>query len=194
MRLLIVMAVIVLSSAAGYSYATSPRVGSVEDLSFQIALDRDSYPPDEAPLLTLTLTNTRWYPVYIERDFTLGRTVMVSIYRGESRYATRVIPTTLTTKGCAEFMDREVNPYAQFTEVILLEPGESVSAVIDLGGYEWYNTDTIGWWDVEFIDWNIPGSYAVDVLYVQRWCSRVTPFTKFWKWVGRIEFKVGGGG
>lgn len=198
MRSLGVLTVIVLASLAGYSYASSPRIGSVEDLSFRIALDRDSYnnsyPLGEAPLLTLSLTNTRMHPIYIERDFTLGRTVMVSVYRGDSRYATRVIPTTLTTKGCAEFMSREVNPYAQFTEVVLLEPGESVTAAIDLGRYQWYSTDTIGWWDVEFINWSVPGRYAVDVLYVQRWCSRVTPFTSFWKWVGRAEFTLGGAG
>lgn len=198
MRTLVAFSVIVLASLAGYSYASSPRVGSVEDLSFNIALDRESsnniYPPGEAPRLTLTLTNSRLYPIYIERDFTLGRTVMISVYKGDSRYATRVIPTTLTTKGCADFMSREVNPYAQFTEVVLLEPGASVSVTLDLGRYQWYNTDTIGWWNVEFIDWTMPGSYSVDVLYVQRWCSRVTPFTSLWKWVGRTEFTIGGAG
>lgn len=179
------------ASLAGYSYAVSPRIGSVEDLSFQAALDKGSYPPGEAPKLTLTLTNTRWHPIYVEKDFTLGRTVMVSIYRGESRFATRVVPTTLTTRGCAEFMRWEENPYAQFAEAVLLQPGESLSATIDLAQYEWYNTDTIGWWDVEFIDWS-PGDYAVDVLYVQRWCSRITPLTTFWKWIGRINFTIGG--
>jgi hypothetical protein len=181
-----------LASVAGYSYATSPKIGSVEDLSFDITLDKLNYPLGEAPVLTLTLTNTRWRPIYIEKDFTLGRTVMVSIYREKSRFATRVIPTTLTTRGCAEFMQREVNPYAQFAEVVILKPGESLSVTIDLGHYEWYNTDTIGWWDVEFMDWEKPGSYAVDVHYVQRWCSEITPLTTFWKWIGRIDFTIGG--
>lgn len=179
---------------AGYAYATAPRISSVEDLGFNISLDRTRYALGETPKFTIELTNMRWYPIYLEKDFTPGRTVLISLYKNASRYATRVIPTTMTTAGCADFMKRDVNPYAQFTEVLILQPGEKVSITLDLGKYQWYNTDSVGYriGEVEFIDWNAPGEYALEAFYVQRWCSRVAAsIPVFWKAVGRIEFSYG---
>jgi hypothetical protein len=183
-RTLALITVILIGLAIwGYVDAVSPKMGSVDYLSYKVETDRDSYSPGEAPVLRIYLTNQMRHPVYIERVSRIGYTFLVSIYHQGKRFISQV--------GCPYLGYMNEAHEEKALQRMLMRPGETRVYTFNLSEYDWFDQDSFGEFtrELDYLEWE-RGTYEVEVYYVQR-CSRCHYEIRKdqYKWLGRVRFE-----
>jgi hypothetical protein len=167
----------------GYHNITSPKMGSVDYLSYKIETDKEKYSPGESPLLRIYLTNQMRHPVYIERVSRIGYTFLVSVYHKGKRYISQV--------GCPYLGYLNQAHEEESLDRMLMKPGETRVYSFNLSDYAWFDQDSFGEFtrELEYLEWE-PGSYEVEVYYVQR-CSKCHYEIRKdqYKWLGKVRFE-----
>lgn len=182
--LILALAIFIALAAWWYHDATSPRMGSVDWLSYRIEMVKQEYLLGEAPELRIYMVNERKHPVYIERVSRIGSTFLVAITKDGKRFISQIAcPHLGYTKAAHE---------AKALERMLMKPGEAHLYTFNLSDYEWFDQESFGEFDreLEYLKWE-PGNYSVEVYYVQR-CSRCHYEIKSdqYKWLGSSTISI----